>query len=229
MKKIIFLSALIPLFLYSCKKGDSQATNYTVSGTRNFDLNTSNDADSFTVSVTDASNLNKTVALSVEGLPANAQAIITPSSGMPPFSSKVKIVTSGAAPGTYSLNIVAKNTQGASARFPFMLVAGDYCGKSLSGYYYAQSGGVEAVINGNTSDTIIFSNFIAGPNVTMYGIVNCGAHTIDVPYQHLPLTGATIYMSGQGTFSSNYKTIHMSLTENFNGSTSSYPIDGAKY
>ena len=231
MKKLSFLFLFVFAAFSACQKDNSpianEPTNYHVQGITDVIMGNGTSGPttaslSYTVAL--VGNIQETVSLSLQGLPAGvyrdtASYYMTPTTGIPTFSASFILVNNGAAPGTYPIKLMCNGNVTGQKYYTFNLnvlpappcnasvvktytFCRNYCGTSA---YYTDVVTADASLG----TRIHFSNFANTGISTIYADLDCTTGRITIPYQTIP--GDVI--SGSGTFSTNYMSI------NYNTST----------
>lgn len=222
MKKFHLLILLVAVSLFGCRSRYSNTVvTYKVGGLGAVTVTPAQSGElalDFTKITAVATSENLTLSLS--GLPDGVTASINPKSGTPPFSSSVVLTDNNAAEGIYTVNLIVHSTLSGDNSYSFILtvgtpvnnncnIAGSYPNSTAACSANGSYDFVETIMNDSTTpNKIIFNNFVA-TGYHVYGFVNCGNGTINIPSQSLP---NFITVWGTGTFTSNDSTTAIAVS-----------------
>lgn len=202
MKKL-FTCLFVATLFWGCSKNNNISNSFTVNGLHDVSMtNKVTTSVSLPITVQNESSNQETVTLSVSGLPANVSLDNTnfASSGIPTFTTVLKLVDNVATPGTYPITLTAEGSSSGSKTYTFNLTinAETDCSSQIIGHYdnsvlydtwsasYSYHDAITS--DGTTVNKIWFNNYIGQDLHTLdgkgvYGYYNCSNNTISVPYQ----------------------------------------------
>jgi hypothetical protein len=192
---------VVAMGIYSCsKKSDNSSNfNYTVTGIQ--DMTVSHDTTfDLPLNISAVSGTPETVTLTMNGLPANVVATPASATGIPSFTTSIRIDAYRAAAGTYPVTLVAKspNTAEKTYKFNLTLTIPSDCAASFVGSYTGTSDesslALSPVISRIDANTVTIPGF-NGQGINITAVLSCTDNTIIVPIQN-PGGGDTFYGSG---------------------------------
>lgn len=216
MKKLNLVACLLLAVLFACNKDNgSKEANVIINGIHDVSLQLT-DSTIIPLQITQASEKSQeNIALSVEQLPKGVTASFEPKSGVPTFSTMMKIyVGKGAPGGSHELKIVATNTSGSRKVYNMTLeidaidaVSG--CNTAMEGRYIVSEidNGVtrdpyEAVIYARSgTEDIIFEN-----KYSSVMKLDCKNKTVLIERQTM-ISNPDSEISGSGTFTDSTITV----------------------
>lgn len=169
--------------------------------------------------------MEENVSLAFTGLPDGVQSTISPSSGVPEFSSFARFNSLSAIPGTYDCQLVCQGSKSGKKTYNFQTVVkgAAICGlltaynatSNCNANYVENITGIVPTVETAIND-IRFQNF-GGRGFAVTAKANCNNRTILVPLQSI--NGSTS-ISGEGTFTST-GSIQINYVITVNGSSTS--------
>lgn len=222
MKKL-FASLLVAALFWGCTKNNNTSNSFTVNGLHDVSMtNNVTTSVSLPITVQNESSNQETVTLSVSGLPANVSLDNSnfAASGIPTFTTVLKLVDNVATPGTYPITLTAEGSSSGTRSYNFNLTinAETDCSSQIAGHYNNSAGYTTwsspydyadvITSDGTVVNKIWFDNYI-GMNLHtldgkgVYGYYNCSNNTISVPYQAVyNSSGEQRNVSGSATVAS---------------------------
>lgn len=215
---LLLAFAFLVTFASACKKEDDEPSipyvpPYRVSGLTDISIQkyaVGADPYEMYVQVEYENGDQERVTLSLEGIPDGLEDSMINTSGYPSFMSRIILVDSGVAEGTYTPRLVVTGERSGRREFPFnvrMLAVPD-CSTPMLGNYtttsFCNSGSYTMTIQAQptTKNRVLLSN-LNNNGTTLYGDADCSGTTgttyINIPNQ--TVNGVTYY--GSGSFRAN--------------------------
>lgn len=222
-KNTLSILAISSLTLFSCASNNNNNGVGLMKVNGIHDIRVSMDySDSMEL---DIDGLEETVSLSFTGLPQGVYTTITPSAGVPEFSSFIRFSSMSAIPGTYNCQLVCQGTESGTKSYDFKTVVNGpaICGlltayngtSNCNGNYVENITGIVPPVE-QTVNEIRFQNF-GGRGFTVVAQANCNNRTILVPLQSI---NGTTSISGEGTFTTT-GSIHINYIISVSGNPTS--------
>ncbi len=221
-KKIIFailLCIAISVVNYSCNKSDSGSAvskSFTINGIADVSVEKDNSV-VLPLIVAQGTGTQKTVALSVSGVPANVSASFSSPSGTPTYTSNLTLTASGASTaGTYPIKVTGTSDAGSNdytfnltVKVPSDCISGFFGNRTISSSCFGSS----TIITKNTTGTNRITLSEINNGTSIYADLNCDTKTITIPSQPRqdPISPDET-ISGTGTFTTNPNVLTITYT-----------------
>jgi hypothetical protein len=221
MKNLLVVLMATLADIYGCKKKEPEPTNiikfdFNANGVHDLTIK-SDDSVTFSIEVTAGVGWQDSVELYGSALPKDVQLKILPNKNIPTYSSNLVFASKLAKPGTYQMQLFAKNEDSSLKKkydYSLKIVTDENCAKHLEDSFTSGWPGKghytnKAVVYQLSKDSIYISSipyghadqgfYDGGP---MIAVVNCADNSVIIPQQTATMHYPPFQISGTGYFDS---------------------------